>query len=253
MDSPKTPAIEVGRKIPFRRGTSIPTTGNVSSSAINSLLSSNVRIDVSLLLKIKPQINERGKIRLEIDQKIEDLVGIDEPTGQPITSKRAAKTMVVVEDQQTVVLGGLLRDRTTEGESKIPFLSDIPIIGWLFKQRTSQSSKVNLLLVLTPYIINDSSDFQRIFERKMKEYESFAAEYYGNLPRYRAFIDYEHKVGPLGMLFDRIDKEMNKIENGGSGSGEILIKPKTTNNSQIKQVNIKDSSSKILDRRKKEK
>jgi general secretion pathway protein D len=119
-----------------------------------------------------------------------------------------------------------MRDRTTDGESKIPILGDLPIIGWLFKQRSSNVEKVNLLLVLTPYIIHDSSDFQRIFERKLNEYEEFAAEYYGHKREYRAHIDYERKSGPLARLATTITKERAKLENGGGGDGaQTLIKP----------------------------
>ena len=85
-------------------------------------------------------------------------MGSDPGTGQPITANRAASTVVVVDDQQTVVLGGLIRDRKRETENKIPILGDLPIIGWLFKSRTTEVEKVNLVLVLTPYIIRDQVD-----------------------------------------------------------------------------------------------
>ena len=234
-------SIEVGEKIPFRRGTSIPSLGNLSSSLTNSststsnlnslagfgsLFSSIDRIDVSLKLKLTPQINESDKIRLEIDQQLEDVSRVDELTQQPVTSNRSAKTVVVVDDQQTIVIGGLMRDRSRESESKFPILGDIPLIGWLFKQRSSKVEKTNLLLVLTPYIVNDAGDFQRIFERKIQEYEEFAADYYGDLPSYRAHIDYSRKTGPLGHLAATVHREMGKLENGGGGDGKsVLVAP----------------------------
>jgi len=135
---------------------------------------------------------------------------------------------VVVDDQQTVVLGGLIRDRKRETENKIPLLGDLPIIGWLFKSRTSEVEKVNLVLVLTPYIIRDSSDFQRIFERKIKEYEEFAEEFYGDTAQYRAYVDYERKSGPFAMLASRVLEEKRLIENGGEGDSEQLIQPERT-------------------------
>ena len=137
--------------------------------------------------------------------------------------------MVVVDAQQTVVLGGLIRDRTTEPENKIPILGDLPILGWLFKSRTTETEKVNLVLVLTPYIIRDSSDFQRIFERKIKEYEEFAEEFYGDTPEYRAYIDYERKSGPFAKLATQVISRRSRIENGGDGGGEEeLIRPGRT-------------------------
>ena len=225
-------SIEVGQKIPFRRGTALPTAlsgqaGAAGLSQFSNFFSSTDRIDVSLKLTITPHVNERNKVRMEIDQQIEDVVGIDEGTGQPITANRAAKTVVVVDDQQTVVLGGLMRDRKTDGDSKIPILGDLPLIGWLFRDETKNVEKVNLLLVLTPYIIHDKADFQQIFERKMQEYEEFAAEYYGHLEGYRAYINYAHKTGPLARLGSAVEHELAKPENGGTGlgSGETLISP----------------------------
>lgn len=224
--------IEVGQKIPFRRGTTIPTlpVGAGAAAGVNlnqfaNAFSAIDRIDVSLKLTITPHINERDKIRLEIDQQFEDIAG-EGVGGQPITSNRAAKTVVVVDDQQTVVLGGLMRDTVIEGETKIPILGDIPFLGWLFKDFTQRTEKINLLLVLTPYIVHDKRDFQRIFERKMDEYEQFAASYYGEQPKYRAHINYARKTGPLGKLTQTVIRELNKVENGGlGGEGQILITP----------------------------
>lgn len=236
-------SIEVGQRIPFRRGTSIPAGGGFPGvggaaggaagaqnlqalSGFGSLFSATDRIDVSLKLSLTPHINERNQISLELEQQIEDVVGRDEQTQQPITANRSAKTTIMVRDQQTVVIGGLMRDRERESESKIPILGDLPLLGWLFKTRSTETEKVNLILVLTPYIIRSQTDFQRIFERKMQQYERFAAEYYGNLPEYRAHIDYSRKNGPLAQMVRTVKTEKEKLENGGRGDGsDVLIQP----------------------------
>lgn len=232
--------IEVGQKIPFQRGTALPSIAGLGGAAggsgamqsaisqfagAGSLFSSIDRIDVALTLKVTPQISERDKIRLEIDQKIEDIAGIDEATGQPRTANRSAKTTVVVDDQQTIVVGGLIRDRKATGETKIPFLGDLPIIGWLFKDKTTNIEKVNLLLVLTPYIIRDANDFQKIFERKMREHEEFAEEFYGERPDYRASIDYSKKTGPLGRITQTLREEKARAESGAGKMGESVVGP----------------------------
>jgi general secretion pathway protein D len=236
--------IEVGKKVPFRRGSSMGSSalagalgGAAGSSALGGLggslgalgggmFSSVDRIDVSLRLAITPQINARNRIRLEVEQKIEDVTGIDKTTETPLTSNRSIKSVVVVEDQQTIVLGGLMRDNITEGESKVPLLGDLPIIGWLFKTRTKKVEKVNLLLVLTPYIVRGVEDFQNILERKMEEHEEFTADYYGRQKQYRAHIDYRRKVGPLARLGRAVEREQTRIENGGDGgSDEVLVRP----------------------------
>ncbi|MBN1960892.1 MAG: type II secretion system secretin GspD [Deltaproteobacteria bacterium] len=236
-------SIEIGQKIPFMRGTSLSSLGAAAStnatlnslSSLSNLYSSVDRVDVSLKLTLTPQINERGRIKLKIDQQVEDIVGEQQVTATPTTANRSAKTVVVVDDQQTVVIGGLMRDRVTDGETKVPILGDIPIIGWLFKNRTHKVEKVNLLLVLTPYIIRNSNDFQEILERKMEEYENFAIEYYGSIPEYRAHIDYSRKRGPFANMVNTLRREQNKAENGGSGAeDEIVIKPLGAKSSQLK-------------------
>lgn len=233
-------SIEVGRKIPFRRGTSLPVTGlsgltgatgSSATSALSSLgsasslFSSVDRIDVTLKLTITPQINESDRIRLEIDQDIEDVASTDPTTQTPITSKRQAKTTVVVDDQQTIIIGGLMRDNTTLGESKIPVLGDIPVLGWLFKTKTTSTQKINLILVLTPYIVRSADDFQHILERKVREYEEFAAEYYGSTPKYRAYIDYRKKTGPFARLAQSIAKAKFRAENGGAEQTDTMVRP----------------------------
>ncbi len=234
-------SIEVGRKIPFRSGTSLPVTGAAglgasgssgASSALSSLgsasslFSSVQRIDVTLKLTVTPQINESDRIRLEIDQDVQDVAGTDPTTQTPITSKRQAKTTVVVDDQQTVIIGGLMRDNTTHSESKIPILGDIPLLGWLFKSTSMSTQKINLILVLTPYIVRGADVFQAILERKVREYEEFAAEYYGATPQYRAYIDYKKKSGPFARLAQSIAKAKERAETGTTDTGDTVIAPR---------------------------
>ena len=231
--------IQVNEKRPFPSGLSLggnlaglAGVNNQASQALGNLgglglgqVSFN-REDVGLTLKLKPQINDEDYVRLEIDQELSDVAGIDQVTNQVITSKRSAKTTVVVRSQDSVVIGGLVRDRETVDEAKTPLLGDLPLIGWLFKRQQRVVEKTNLLLILTPYIIRGPSDFQRIFERKMAERKEFVDRFYGATSEYRASIDWDRKVGPLGSYHFRISKELQKIENNGPGqAGEQLIKP----------------------------
>ena len=224
--------IEVGEKLPFNSGIAslgnLAATANQASSlggigALGALGNSVQRIDVSLKLTLTPQINESNKIRLEIDQSVEDVVGEQIENKTPTTSKRAIKTVVVVDNQQTIVLGGLIKNNKTDSNSRIPYLGSIPILGNLFKTRQTKTSKNNLLLIMTPYIIASSDDFQRIFERKMREHEEFAAEFYGHRAEFRAHVDYQKKSGPLGRLVSTVRRERSKPENGGLGDGSELV------------------------------
>ena len=184
------------------------------------------REDVGLSLKLKPQINDEDYVRLEIEQELSDVAGIDQVTGQVITSNRSAKTVVVVRSQDSVVIGGLVRDRETRDESKTPILGDIPLIGWLFKRQQKVVEKINLLLVLTPYIVRGPEDFRKIFERKMEERKEFVDRFYGSTDEYRASIDWNRKVGPLAAYRAAMRKEMQKAENEGPGGpDETIIRP----------------------------
>jgi general secretion pathway protein D len=236
--------IQVNEKRPFPSGLSLGGLGGIASQlgaaggaagALGNLgglglgaVSFN-REDIGLTLKLKPQINDDEYVRLEIDQELSDVAGVDQVTGQTITSKRSAKTVVEVRSQDSVVIGGLVRDRETIDESKTPLLGDLPLIGWLFKRQQKTIEKVNLLLILTPYIIRGPDDFRKIFERKMEERKDFVDRYYGyfeegQLPQ----IDWDRKLGPLANYRLRMFREMQKAENEGPGTpDEKVIGPET--------------------------
>jgi len=142
----------------------------------------------------------------------------------PTLAKRTAKTTVVAKDQETVVIGGIIQDRTIENASKVPVLGDIPVLGVLFRETTKQTIKTNLLLFLTPYIIRDSSDFRRIFERKMAERQKFVEDFYGELPRYDVGVDFDRKAGPLGKM-NQASIQSQKAETGLTNPGDQIIRP----------------------------
>ena len=182
---------------------------------------------VELKLTVKPQINESDYIRLAITEQTEEIASTDPVLG-PTTSKRSAKTTVVAKDQETVVIGGIMQDRTIESVSKVPVLGDIPLIGHLFRETTRRKTKTNLLLFLTPYIINDQGDFRSIFERKMEERQQFVEQFYGQVPGYDVPMDFSRKTGPLGSMHRVVYTESLKAENGGPGApGERVITPES--------------------------
>src|SRR5205807_475490 len=169
--------------------------------------------------------------RMVIDEQTEEIASQDPVLG-PTTSKRSAKTTIVVKDQQTVVIGGLIQEHNIESVNKVPILGDIPIVGHLFREETRHKIRTNLLLFLTPYIIREQADFQHIFERKLRERQEFVEEFYGHEKQYEAFIDYSHKAGPLARMRLELRAEASKVENGGSGvgAGEKLIGPAVRSN-----------------------
>jgi general secretion pathway protein D len=135
------------------------------------------RQDVGNKIKITPHINESNQVRLEIDQESSAPGATSGTLGAVSIIKRTANTTVVVQDQQTVVIGGLMSDEYTTTRTKVPVLGDLPLLGALFRTSDVQKRKKNLLLVLTPHVIRDQEDLRKIFERKMQERQEFLDRY----------------------------------------------------------------------------
>jgi general secretion pathway protein D len=139
---------------------------------------STPRQDVGTKIKVTPHINESNQVRLEIEEEISERGATTGVMGVVSITKRTANTTLVVDDQQTVVIGGLMRDAVTKSKKKIPILGDLPVLGFLFRSSTSSTRKTNLLLIMTPYVIHEQSDLRRIFERKMQERQEFLDRYF---------------------------------------------------------------------------
>ncbi|MGZ3429038.1 MAG: hypothetical protein ACXVCV_20440, partial [Polyangia bacterium] len=155
-----------------------------SSSSTGALFATNYTgTDVALKMELTPHLNESASIRLEINGEISDIPdGQAASPGGPTIDKRTITTAVVVQDGQTVVLGGLTKETDSQTIEKIPFLGDIPLLGRLFQTRSKQRVKQDLLIVLTPYIIRGPEDVRRIEERREAERQEF-------IERYSAFAD----------------------------------------------------------------
>ncbi len=152
--------IEVAEMIP------VPTFNAISGGGGSTSVS---REKIALSLKIKPQINKASDfVKLDIDQKFEDISNRTPPKAVADlafgTQSRASKTTVVVQDGDTVALGGLVRDKVTETATKIPLLGDIPILGWLFRSKTTQTQKQNLISFITPKIIKQYQNVRKILD-----------------------------------------------------------------------------------------
>lgn len=215
--------ISVGQRVPVVRG--IAPVSGAGSLGLGGLQQVAYE-DVKLKFAITPHVNSDGEVRIELEQEVSDLggqVSVGNGLTQPIITNRNVKNVVVAKDQQTIAIAGLISDRKGDTESKIPFFGDIPIVGWLFKTWTDNKAKTNLLIVLTPYIVRNDEDFRKIYERKMKERRDFVEAYFSDARVYNPYIDYDKKTGPVGELNRVIEYEMQKIENGGKGHGELLI------------------------------
>lgn len=122
------------------------------------------RKEIGIKLKLKPQINEGDAVKLTIEQEVSNIAGT---TGVDIiTNKRSIKNSVLVEDGDTIVLGGLVDDDVQESVQKVPILGDIPLLGHLFKSQKSTKVKRNLLVFIRPTIIRDAESMSQLSARK---------------------------------------------------------------------------------------
>ena len=165
--------IIVADNIPF-------VTGQLFSQANNNPVTTVERQDVGITLRLTPQINESNRVTLNIEQEVSNVAespeGLSASNVGVTTSKRSAKTVVVVDDRQTVVIGGLMKDDVGIAESKVPLLGDIPILGYLFKQSKKTNKKTNLIIFLTPYIIRDEMDMETITRMQDNQFKRFKEE-----------------------------------------------------------------------------
>ncbi|MFK7893269.1 MAG: type II secretion system secretin GspD [Granulosicoccus sp.] len=141
--------IVVGQNVPFVTGTQLSSSNDNPFQTIE-------RQDIGISLKVKPQINEGDNIKMEIQQEVSDVSNTAVTGATDITTnKRSIKTTVLVEDGQTLVLGGLIDDQINDTRDKVPLLGDIPLLGSLFRYRTTNKSKRNLMVFLHPTILRD--------------------------------------------------------------------------------------------------
>ena len=142
-------------------GTTQATTGTTSTQAIVGTQSVEYR-DAGVILTVTPRIGEQGTVALDIKQEVNAIGPAQPPTGSPQIIKREAETSVVLMNNQTLVLGGLIRDAVTTADRGVPFFKDIPILGYLFGAKVRTVEKTELLILVTPRVIGTALDAARI-------------------------------------------------------------------------------------------
>ncbi|MDA7686737.1 type II secretion system secretin GspD [Pseudomonadales bacterium] len=155
----------VGSNVPFVTGSQLS-----SSTTVNNPFQTIQREDIGITLKITPKISKAKTITLEILQEVES-VREESVTGAQdlVTDKRSIQTQVLVADGEILVLGGLLEDRLTRSESKVPILGDIPFLGRLFRGSSETSRKQNLMVFIKPTILDESG---KIYTETAERYET---------------------------------------------------------------------------------
>jgi general secretion pathway protein D len=130
--------------------------------------------DVGKILKITPHVSEGRNVRLKLSLEVTSLDRLaTSQTGltatRPVTNKRTIDTTVLVQDSHTIVIGGLIDDNRNENETKIPGLGDIPLLNWLFKTQSTANQKTNLFVFLTPRVVKNPVEADRLMSDKRQE------------------------------------------------------------------------------------
>ncbi|MBK3440125.1 type II secretion system secretin GspD [Pseudomonas sp. MF7448] len=145
-------SIFVGQTIPFITGSYVTGGGGTSNNPFQTVQ----REEVGLKLNVRPQISEGGTVKLDIYQEVSSVDTRASGDARTVTNKRAIDTSILLDDGQIMVLGGLLQDGYTQSNDAVPWLSEIPGLGALFRNESRSVNKTNLMVFLRPYIIRDS-------------------------------------------------------------------------------------------------
>ncbi|MCG7489587.1 type II secretion system secretin GspD [Vibrio sp. Of14-4] len=167
LSSPSITVVD-NEEAKFIVGEEVPViTGSQTGSNNDNPFQTVERKDVGVQLTVTPQINEGTSVQLTITQEVSNVLPATTNAAVDVSfAKRQLNTTVMVEDGQMIVLGGLIDEQTTESESKVPLLGDIPYLGRLFKSTSSQKTKRNLMVFIKPTIMRDGLTADGITQRK---------------------------------------------------------------------------------------
>ncbi|WDP93146.1 MAG: type II secretion system secretin GspD [Desulfobacter sp.] len=155
--------ITVGSNIPYQ-------TRSAADSGTETYSSYEYK-DVGITLKITPRISKGRMVRLDVFQELTKLTNVnqDDGTDRPTTLKRQIETTIIVEDANSVVIGGLIDETMSRTNSKTPCLGDVPGLGWAFKSVVEGEDKTNLYVFLTPRVIKSPLEARDLYNDKKKE------------------------------------------------------------------------------------
>lgn len=162
-----TAAIAVGNQQPIRSGETV-STGGFATTTIQYK-------DTGVSLAVTPSVNAGNIVTMQINQGVTDVGQIDNATGQRTFLQRRIDSKVAIRSGETLVLGGLIRDNTTNGKSGIPLLQDIPVLGTLFGSNNTNKVRTELLVVITPRVVRSDQDVREVSEEMRQRMKSFSA------------------------------------------------------------------------------
>lgn len=159
--------IMVGQEVPFITNSRISDTGQTTNTVQYQ--------DIGIILRVTPFITSEGLVEMIVTPEISALsdrtVAISDTVNTPVIDKRSADTVVVTPSDRTVVIGGLISNQTTNTDSKVPLLGDIPLLGHAFKRTVKQNTKTELLIFLTPHVVQHPDDLSKLTDLEQGKLE----------------------------------------------------------------------------------
>lgn len=165
--------IIVGQDVPVRTQSRTGGTGGATST---------VTVDnyeyrpTGIKLKFTPHINKNDRITIDLSQEVKNIAGLPVQGGNPTFNNRSIKTTITVDNMQTVVIGGLIMNDKQKGVTKIPLLGDIPLIGNLFRRTVNQNKRTNLMVFLTPHVLDSRLKADKMTIDKRRDQERMELE-----------------------------------------------------------------------------
>ena len=182
------------RKAVLRIGDQVPIAVQqaIDTSSINTVVNTIELKDTGIILTVVPRVNDSGRVILDIEQEVSDVVktttsGIDSPT----IRQRKVNTTVVVKDGDSLALGGLIQQRAEVTKSQVPVLGDVPVVGNLFRHKDDVDKRTELLILITPHVVRDFQEANDVTDEFRRQLGGLRA--LGNKPR----NDLQHKLNRL--------------------------------------------------------
>ncbi len=202
----QTAKIQVGDSVP----TQTSSTTSLASVTTGTVTSTVQYLDTGIMLSVTPRINSGGLVNLDVTQEVSTATETKSSSiNSPTISKRAAKTIVTIQSGETMVLGGLISERSNNGSAGIPFLSQIPILGAIFGKQSRNTTKTELILLITPRVANNVVQGKEISDelrRKMGETKDLIDCGTSNI------IGYTTRGGPWCVQARRYDGATDKMK-----------------------------------------
>jgi len=215
--------ITVGKEVPFINSSRITDDGQTINTVIYE--------DIGIILTVTPFITQDGLVEMMLSPEIstitDETVPISDTVNSPVFAKRAADTVVVTPNGKTVVIGGMMEDNITETTTKIPFLGDIPLLGMAFKRKVKNKTKTELLIFLTPYVVEGPAE---LVERSRIEHgqSELAPKAFTNdqLEKYLGELPSSSKVQPIPSEVQ--PAQDNAVKQSDPSAEEQVIEEKKT-------------------------